>query len=128
MPTIEDVVLEFRELKEKKKVAEDRLKEALKPTVVRMDKIKATLKEYLQKQGVDNTQTKAGTAYLTTKTTCTVKDKSAFFAYCNDGDNWEYADLRASKTNIMAQLEETGEVPHGVSIAQFIDVNIRKGK
>jgi hypothetical protein len=128
MPTIEEVIAEYQELKTKKKLTEDKLKEALGPTVQRMDKIKAVLKEFLQKQGADNTSTPAGTAYLTTKTSTTVKDKAAFFDYCNEGDNWEFADIRASKTNIMAQLEKTGEVPAGVSINQFIDVNIRKGK
>ena len=127
MASIDDVIREFRELKDKKKRAEDQLKEALAPTVERMDKIKGVLKAYLQKSGVDSAATAEGTAYLSTKASVTVKDKQAFMDYIRDG-NWEYADVRASKANIMEQLEATGEIPAGVNISQFIDVNIRKGK
>jgi len=122
---VTELVAEFRALRDKKKQAEDTLSDALKPTVERMEQLKAFFKKYMQKQGIENISTADGTVYTSTKSSVTVRDKTAFFDWVQQ-DRWEYADIRASKANIITTLEADGSVPDGVNISQFIDVGFRK--
>lgn len=75
----------------------------------------------------ESVRTKAGTAYKTTRTSCTVAEWSKTLAYIQDNDAWELLEARVSKTAVEAIMQETQAPVPGVTVRREVALNVRRG-
>jgi hypothetical protein len=80
-------------------------------------------------RGIDNVSVRGvGTAYRTTKASCTVADNDAFFGWVEaDFDNRRvFLEARANKTAVKQFAEEHGDLPPGVNWSATQAVNFNR--
>lgn len=123
---IDDLIDRYIQLRDKKKALKDEYDAKVAPFDAAMDKIEAFMLTKMQETGQTSMPTKAGTAYMTKRTSATVADRELFKDWCERTDNWHLIDLRAQKTAIDAYKEETDDLPPGINYSQAVVVNIRR--
>lgn len=156
MPTVEEVVSKYVELRDRKAEISKRHSEELVPYNEGMENIERWLLNKMNEDGVQNYKTDMGTAYKATTTSVKMGDPTAFkeavFApaaerilslleiapgYANGGIQdvlniirdsalWDMVDFRAGKKGVQAHLEDTKTLPPGVTVDSFTTLNIRR--
>jgi hypothetical protein len=155
MPTIEEIVDKYVQLRDRKAEISKRHVEELAPYNEGMENIEKWILNKMNEDGVQNYKTDAGTAYKATTTTVKMVDAKAFkeaiFAPAAErlisllgvsGDMdallgevqniilesalWDMVDFRAGKKGIQAHLEEKESLPPGVTVDSFTTLNIRR--
>lgn len=91
-----------------------------------LDKIEATLLKTFDDVGMDSVKTSAGTAYRTLRTTASVADWDAFFAYVKEHNAWEMLERRCSKTAVEQFRAANDDLPPGLNWREERVVNIRR--
>lgn len=84
MPTVDQVVSKYVELRDRKAEIEAKHKEELRPLREALDSLEAWLMDQLNKQGVDSFKTKQGTAYKSVSTATSMADPIAFKSFVFD--------------------------------------------
>lgn len=126
-PRPADLVEEYIELRDQKKVAEDRYKEWLNENYnTRMGEIEIALLDILNELGVDSLAGKSGTAYKKISVSTTVADQREFRRHIIGGENWDLADWRANKPAIEDLIEQGEPLPPGVNRTAFFTIGIRR--
>src|SRR3954463_12947993 len=113
-------------LRDRKTAMEEAHKAATKPVTDAMARLEATLLAHLDQAGVEHMGAKAGTAYKTVRTSCTVSAWSATLDYIRDNELWELLEARVSKTVALAIMEETKQPIPGVAVRRELAVNVRR--
>lgn len=100
----------------------------MKPYNETFDALKVFLLGQLNAMGTDKIANKsAGTISRLTKTSVSVEDRDAFFAYIKANDDWGLANLSANKDSVQQFIKNTGgDVPPGVKWTQFHDLSLRR--
>jgi len=80
----------------------------------------------MAKLGLESLPTEFGVPYKSTRTSCTVADGEAFFAFCRDNDAWELLDKRAAKSAVEAYRNEHDDLPPGLNWREEIVINVRR--
>ena len=106
---------------------EKRHKSELLPYVQALETLQSFLHKKLNDVNADSMKTKAGTFFLKKKESVTVASRETFFQWMRDNNQWDLADIRAGKTNILAYMEQTKQLPPGLDYSAFIEVQVRKG-
>jgi hypothetical protein len=71
--------------------------------------------------------TKAGTAYVSVKTSASLEDPDIFMRHVIGTESWELLDRRANATAVKAFAEENhGALPPGVKMASIVTVGVRR--
>lgn len=127
---IEDMGLDqmtayYIRLRDKKKEAEDALKESLKPIAEAMERLENEMLSRLHQQGVDSAKTEAGTAYINVKDSVSVKDRDEFLAHVVSTEQWELLDVKCNKT-VFKELADSGEEIPGVKYTSIEKVGVRR--
>lgn len=147
---INSVVKKYVELRDEKTVLAEKQKEDMRPINEKMDVIEQWLMGQMNEMGVDSLKTPSGIPYKATTKSVKMQDAEAFKAFVfrpvidalnnydptlgfpdimsllQGGVRWDMIDFRAGKKGICEHIEETGEVPPGVSVEQFQQINIRR--
>lgn len=156
MPTVEEAIAKYIDIRDKKAVIAERQSAELAPYNAAQETLENFLLAKLNEDGLQNFKTGAGTAFKTTTTSVKLADavafKSAIFApaaqrivnalypgseypeetlnmvlkIIGDSALWDMVDFRAGKKGIQAHLEETKELPPGVTVESFTAVNVRR--
>lgn len=144
-----DLIERYHELKETKLAIEVEQSEVIKPYTQALQAIETECLARLQAQGLQNAKTPHGTAFLTTQTRVSVRDKQAFLremlqnayeaAYPETGDveeivscllatgDFSMLDIRALKEPVKEFVKENNANPPGVEVSHWVECNIRKG-
>lgn len=103
---VEKRTAQYVALRDKIKAMELKHEEELEPFQAALNKLAGLLLEHLSKTKANSVKTKAGTPYITDDVSVSIADKSAFWKWMGDTDNFEALDIRASKTYIKEYMEE----------------------
>ena len=125
-PTVDDVVKGYISLRDRKTKLKKEQAEELKPISEKMMVLENWLLRDLQTRKVESQKTKEGTAYITTMSAATVKDRDALFDFVRENKMWDLLENRVSKSVVRDYLEETGEVIPGVNYQETVAVRIRR--
>lgn len=116
------------QIKIRDKIAEikQRHKDELAKYTVAQEKITNILMDKMQELGVESLRSESGTAYLNTKTSVSVQDKSAFMDFILSNEAFQLLDVHANKTAVQEYLSDNQELPPGVSVTSVLDVGYRR--
>ena len=122
-----DLVEEFIRLRDEKQFVEKGFEAEVKTRYTdRMEAIKQTLLELLNKLGVDSIAGRSGTAFKSITTSVTVADAREFRRHVIGGEHWDYIDWRANKTAINDLVEAGEPLPPGINRSAFVQINVRR--
>lgn len=121
-----ELIGSYLKLRDKKRMLEAQHKEALAPFNEALYKIELALGQIMAETGLENLPGGGGTAYRTTHTRVTVDNWDLFVLWVAEQGAWHMLERRASKTAIEEVLEETKELPPGISISRETAVQVRK--
>lgn len=126
--TLDDVVVKYLALRQKKADLKKKFDEDTEAINVGMDTAERFFLGYMQTNGLTSLPTKAGTPYRSERTSVTVADKVAFMAWLLSEPSRieEYLDVKANKTSVVAFKEEHEDLPPGLNYSSEFVVNVRK--
>lgn len=122
-----DLVEEFIRLRDEKKRFDD-LAEMKSKEVYgdRMEAIKVTLLDLLNKLGVDSIAGHTGTAFKSISTSVTVGDAREFRRHVIGGEHWDLINWVANKTAVNELVERGEPLPPGINRSAFYNINVRR--
>lgn len=126
-PQIENLVQKYITLRDKKSV----MKKAFDASVESIDAMLAKLESHfltvMKAQGLTSLPTAAGTPYQSNKTSVTVADPAAYFAWVLESpERSAFLDIKANKTAVVAYKEEHADLPPGLNWREELGVNVRR--
>lgn len=117
-----DTYVKIRDAKDKAKKAFTLETERMTSALVKLDGI------ILNKlEGAESIKTKFGTAYTKARTSCSVKDRDAFYEFAIQTDNLGAIDMKANAKAVRELMEEGTVVP-GVNYSETLVVGVRRPK
>jgi len=125
-PTVEDVVRGYVKLRDQKNAMKKTQAEELRPINEKMTLLENWLMRDMQTRKVESEKTKEGTAYLSTISSCSVKDRDAMLDFIKKHEMWDLFENRISKSVVKDYLEDNGELIPGVSLEETRVVRIRR--
>lgn len=123
---VDEIVAAYIKLRDMKDATSRRHKEELAPINEKMGKLEAWLQKHLQAEGVDSMKTKAGTAFLQSSSSATVRDWPATLDWIKEQDEWSFLEARVNKTAVKDYMESTGDIPPGVDFKTTIVTRVRR--
>ena len=124
--TVEQVVGTYLKLRRKKEAVENETKDRVAELKAKMTKLESWLMQKADEDGVTSFKTTAGTAFVTTTDFANVADWDAVLTFIKENDAFDMLEKRVSKTAVRAHMDETGDVPPGITYGSKIGINVRK--
>lgn len=124
--TVEQVVGTYMKLRRKKEALENQVKEDLADIKAKMTKLESWLMQKADEDGVTSFKTAAGTAFISTTDFANVADWDAVLTFIKNHEAFDMLEKRVSKTAVRAYMDETGEVPPGITYGSKVGINVRK--
>jgi len=124
--TVEQVVETYLKLRRKKEAVENETKEKVADIKAKMTKLESWLMQKADEDGVTSFKTSAGTAFVTTTDFANVADWDAVLTFIKENDAFDMLEKRVSKTAVKAHMDETGDVPPGITYGSKVGINVRK--
>lgn len=125
MATLATKVDQFIKLRDHKAAAKKAFDQSMERINLAVEKLEGEILAALQEQGLKNVKTTAGTAYINTLASATVKDRDAFEEWCEVTGNRGAMDIRANKKAIRELMAEGNEIP-GVQYTETITIGVRR--
>lgn len=125
-PLLAQMVKKYIELRDRKKLLKDQFTKDTEAIDAGMARAEAYFMQQMQKQGLESLPTEFGVPYQSRRTSCSVSDGEAFFAFLQDSGRWELLDKRASKAAVEAYKEETSDLPPGLNWNSEVVINVRR--
>ena len=126
MADIEELVAAYVRARDKKGEITKRHKDELSPLNGIMQRLESMLQRELQLQKVNSMATDAGTAFLQTVSSATVKDWPSTLEWIKENDEWDFLDARVNKTAVKDFIESSGEIPPGVDFSETLVTRVRR--
>ena len=124
--TVEQVVETYLKLRRKKEAVENETKDRVAELKAKRTKLESWLMQKADEDGVTSFKTTAGTAFVTTTDFANVADWDAVLTFIKENDAFDMLEKRVSKTAVRAHMDETGDVPPGITYGSKIGINVRK--
>lgn len=124
--TVEQVVGTYMKFRRKKEALENQVKEDLAEIKAKMTKLESWLMQKADEDGVTSFKTTAGTAFVTTTDYANVADWDAVLTFIKNHEAFDMLEKRVSKTAVRAHMDETGDVPPGITYGTKVGINVRK--
>jgi len=124
--TVQDIISKYIALRDRKDVIRREYNERVAKIAEAMNLMEAMLMDQLNNIGAESTKTEAGTAYIEHRTSATVADRDAFFAFVDQNDAWDMLESRCSKTAVEQYKNVYGELPPGLNYRVERVVNVRR--
>lgn len=127
-PTINDIVGKYIQLRDKVGDIKERHKQELAPFTVAMGKLEAFLLAQMNALGADSIKTPHGTPYISKRTSVTIADWPAYWAWLEaQGATDSGVDHKANKSFVEGYIESNGgDVPPGINYNAENVVNVRR--
>lgn len=110
-----------------------KLNEQIKEAEVAVSAIKAKREkidvEFLRRfneQGLQNVKTKHGTPYIIERTSVSVADKDAYWAWMEANNAFDFMEVRASKKMVEAYKEQHGDIPPGLNWSAALTIGMTR--
>ena len=123
---IDDLVRKYIALRDKKATLAAEIKAKLEPIDRGLALAEAAILQHLQAVGGESIRTPNGTAYKTTRVSCTVQEWEPLLAWIQENNAWEMLDKRVNKTGVESYKEEHNDLPPGVKWDEAVTVNVRR--
>lgn len=124
--TVEQVVETYLKLRRKKEAVENETKDRVADIKAKMTMLESWLMQKAGEDGVTSFKTTAGTAFVTTTDFANVADWDAVLTFIKENDAFDMLEKRVSKTAVRSHMDETGDVPPGITYGSKIGINVRK--
>jgi hypothetical protein len=124
--TIDIMVAQYVQLRDRLKLADDAHKEKTKPAREFLEKLNNDILSALNKVGGDSIKTPHGTAYRTEKKSATIADGEMFRGYVTDNALFDLVDWKANATAVAAHIDEHKVPPPGVNYTTTFVVGVRR--
>jgi len=124
--TVEQVVETYLKLRRKKEAVENETKERVAEIKAKMTKLESWLMQKADEDGVTSFKTAVGTAFVTSTDFANVADWDAVLTFIKENDAFDMLEKRVSKTAVRAHMDDTGDVPPGITYGTKIGINVRK--
>lgn len=125
MSTLATKIEQFVKLRDHKAKAKKAFDQSMERINEAVAKLEGDIQAALQEQGLKNIKTDAGTAYLKTDYSATVKDREAFEEWAQSTGNTGAMDIRANKKAVRELLDSGEEVP-GVNFSERVTIGVRR--
>jgi hypothetical protein len=119
--TVEQVVETYLKLRRKKEAVENETKDKVADIKAKMTMLESWLMQKAGEDGVTSFKTTAGTAFVTTTDFANVADWDAVLTFIKENDAFDMLEKR-----VRAHMDETGDVPPGITYGSKIGINVRK--
>jgi len=122
---LDDLIDKYVQLRNKKAEFKAAYDEKVGKIDEALDKIEQHLMKVFNETGQESAKTAAGTAYKQRRFSASVADWPATLEYIQANERWDLLEKRVAKKVIEEMLEETGEVPPGISTRTEFVINVR---
>jgi len=122
LPEMIDKYVQIRDAKAKAKKAFDTEVKRMSDALV---KLEGMILDSLNNEGADSIKTEHGTAFKKSRSSCTVKDRDAFYQFAVDTENLEAIDMKANAKVVRELMQEGIDIP-GVNYSESIQVGVRR--
>jgi hypothetical protein len=128
MNNIEDWVRKYIKLRTVMQELDAQHKEVMRPYVAAKEKLTNLLLDALIQMGAEHVTTEGGTVHRSTKRSCSIDDKSAFWAFVIATADFDLVDIKANVTTVREFIEKNpaGSPPPGVKFNQIETIGVRK--
>ena len=126
MPTVEQVVLAYRKVRDQKTALNDEHKLKVAEINKKLNQMENWFLLQLNAQGVESMRTGQGTVFKSSRVSSKVEDWDAALTFIKDHDLWHLLERRVSKAGIEEYENETDTTFPGVALTREITVNVRK--
>lgn len=123
---MDELVAKYIELRDKKAEFKKEYEAKVADTDRLLGKIEAVFLQKFNAEGTDSIKTAAGTAFKSSRSSASVADRDAFFAYIKANDAYELLEARCNKTAVAQHKAANDELPPGVNWSEEVTVNIRR--
>lgn len=124
--TVEQVVERYLKLRRKKEEIENEAKTKVSEVKAKMTMLESWLMQKADEDGVTSFKTTAGTAFVTSTDFANVADWDAVLTFIKNHEAFDMLERRVSKAAVRAHMDETGDVPPGITYGTKIGINVRK--
>jgi hypothetical protein len=119
-------ITQFIQLRDKIKEIKQRQKDELKPFEEGKDMLEAYIIQHLQAMKMEHAATEAGTAYLSSRVSATVKDMGEFWEYVLSNGLFDLVDKRANAPAVTEHIQKHGTPPPGINYSTMITLGVRR--
>jgi len=126
MPTADEIINAYVRIRDQKKELTDRHKQELAPFNEKLGKLEAGLLSILSANGSESIKSKAGTAYITERTSVKTQDWDTFLPFCLENNLEHMLVQSAAKQSVLDYVEANGELPPGLTMSTDLAVNVRR--
>lgn len=116
----------YQQLRAKKKQITERQAEELKPINEAMDLLEAHMLSQLNEQNANSMRTENGMAYRSVRQSFTIDDPAAFRAWTEANERPDFYENRVSKDAVANYIEAGHDLPPGLKMSTFTQINVRK--
>lgn len=128
-PTLDVLIEQYVAMRDRLKAVDAEFKEKTAEPRQWLEDMNFVILGRLQKLGVDNVKTRAGTAYRTTKKSATVSDAAAFWKFVvehlDDGSR-DLIDVRANAPAVSTFIKTNETPPPGVNYSETEVAGVRR--
>lgn len=123
---VSELVAKYIEIRDKK--AEIKAEYDLKVSRLdeMLDKIENKFLQVFSETGMESIRTEFGTAFASTRTSCTVADKEIFMDYVVKNQEWPLLEVKPSKKAVEEYRTATDVLPPGLNWSVERTVSIRR--
>lgn len=127
MATHEKMISSYLKLRDEKAKVEQRHKAEIAKYTEAMQLIESFLKDYLQKQNLQNVSSAEATAFLKRSRKATIADGGVFREFIIENSNFELADFRPRVEAVEEYVSEhNGHPPPGVNFSTAITLQVQR--
>jgi len=122
LPELIDKYVQIRDAKDAAKKVFTNSTQRMTDALVKLDGL---ILAALDKEGLESAPTDAGTAYKKNRSSCSVKDRDAFYNFAVSTGNLEAIDMKANAKIVRELLDGGIDVP-GVKYSESIFIGVRR--
>lgn len=120
-----EMIDKFVKIRDHKKKATEEFEQTMKPVNDALEKLEGLILDALNVGNLESIKSEFGTAYRTTHSTTSVKDRDAFLTWVRQNNAYEALDVKANKTFVKEFMEGSGPIP-GVEMSSMQKVGVRR--
>ena len=120
-----ETYVKLRNFKEK---YESEMKANVAKVKAEMDRIEGKMMTFLNNTGLESANTKSGTFFKRTTTSCKVSDWDSTLPFIQEHGLWNMLEQRVSNTAVAEYIELNKEVPPGLSITREVAISVNRPK
>lgn len=124
--TLQEKVQAYVKLRDYKTAAKKQFDKSMERVNQGMEKLESEILETFHEQGIKNVKTESGTAYLSSRSNVSVKDRDAFEKWADETGNRGAMDIKANAKAIRELLNEGVEEVPGVNYSETVKLNFRR--